>query len=347
MNNLEINKLMEYAKKRYAEENLDINNCKVDDKFSFDENIIKIESLINDIKIQERLEKDLENITSDSKEIEKLYSLPINYIEMVVNKFSKGFLLYGETSLGKSYRVKEVLKRLEKKPLDNKGVGDYMFVSGHITPMRFYAKMYECREKLIIFDDVDILTNPIIINMIKAGLNENSGNVVEYHTTKKMDIPSSFVFNGEMIILLNKIPVNNEHIRAITSRIRSYELTFTYEQKIVIIFEMANKGTGSIMSGVSLKERLEIANFLKDNISKATTNFNLRLFLQAVECYKWNKERWKELTLPQIKNDEYLTLILQGCSNDDWEMETGLSVRTMRRYKKELGLIRKYEVRAK
>ena len=204
--------------------------------------------------------------------------------------------------------------------------------------------MYECRDKIICFDDVDVLSNLIILNMIKAGLNENSGNVVEYHTSRKLDIPSSFVFNGQMIILLNEIPKDNEHLKAIMSRILHHELKFTREQMIKIIYEVAHKGKGETMVETTLQERLEIAKWLRDNTSKATTNFNIRLFLQAVSFYKWNKVKWKELTLGQIQNNEFIQLIIQGCSPQEWELETGLSVRTLRKYKKSLGLNRAYGV---
>jgi hypothetical protein len=355
----EVLAIQELVKKRYAECELNIQDFKgtIDTDLSYQENLKLIEPFlpktkemlraeqqaIQEAEIKARLEKDLENITADSKELEKLYEYPIACIEMVCEGKSKGFLLHGETSLGKSYRVKEVLKRKNKKPMD-KGIGDYMFVSGHITPMRFYAKMFECRDKIVIFDDVDILSNNIIINMIKAGLNENSGNVVEYHTTKKMDIPSSFVFNGQMIILLNKVPDTNEHLRAILSRVEHHELIFTREQKIKIIFEMAHKGTGSTMDGTTLQERIEIAKFLKENTSKATTNFNIRLFLQAINFFKWDKAKWKELTLGQITNDSYSLMIIDGINSEDFVEETGLSLATYKRLKKKLGMSRAYGV---
>ena len=341
MNTSELKQIGEYIKKRYDECGLDYKtfNCElIDDKVSYDENFKKIEMILPKTKemikaekekqeqeIQARLDKEIENITKDSKELERLYYHPIQYIEMVANKKAKGLLLYGETSLGKSYRVKEVLKRLGKK--------DYLFVSGHITPMRFYSKMYQAKDELVIFDDVDILGNKIILNMIKAGLNENSGNVVEYHTTKKMEIPSSFMFNGQMIILLNDIPKSNEHLKAIESRVLTYNLSFTREEKIKIIFEIAHK---SNIEGTTLAERIEIAKWIKDNTNRATQNFNIRLYLQAIEFFKWNKGNWKELASRQIKNDEYTQMIVWGYSEKEFTEKTGLHRATYYRLKQNL-----------
>ena len=294
---------------------------------------IETEIKKTETEIQLRLDNEISQITRDSKQLEKLYHYPIQYIEMVASKKAKGLLLYGETSLGKSHRVKEVLKRL--------GIKDYVFVSGHITPMKFFSKMYQAKDKLVIFDDVDILSNLIILNMIKAGLNDNSGNVVEYHTTKKMDIPSSFIFNGQMIILLNEIPSQNEHLKAIESRVITYHLKFTREEKIKIIFEIAHKKE---IEGTTLDERLEIARWIRENTNLSTENFNIRLYLQAIDFYKWNKSNWKELTFQQIRNDEFVELIITGVTNDDWKEKTGLSVSTKDRIRRKLGLTRGYNI---
>jgi hypothetical protein len=286
-----------------------------------------------DAEIKARFEAEIEQITKDSKELEKLYHTPIKYIEMVASGNAKGLLLFGESSLGKSYRVKKVLK-------DSK-VKDYIFVSGHITPKKFYEKLYQAKDSLVIFDDVDILGNLIILNMIKACLNENSNNVVEYHTSAKMDIPNSFVFNGRVIILLNDIPKRNEHLKAVESRVLKYHLKFTREEILKIIFEIAHKFE---IDGTSVDERIMIAKWLKDSTTRATKNLNIRLYLQAVEFYKYDKLNWEELAREQIITDEIAELIIQGLDKDKWVEETGLSPATYKRIKKDLGLTRAYGV---
>jgi hypothetical protein len=284
--------------------------------------VSKTEVILTEIQVQK-----------ESEELEKLYySYPDEIINMVANGKMKGFLLHGKTSLGKSYQVKRILKKLGKKPVDKKGIGDYVFISGHITPMKFYNKKLEFKDKLIIFDDVDILRNPIIINMIKAGLNENSGNVVEYHTTRNLEIPSSFVFTGQMIILANEIPKENEHIKAIMSRIPHYELKFDREQMLNILKGIAYQD----INGITLEERLEIVDFIKINTSLATTNLNIRLFLQSTKFYKWNKEKWKEMTLGQIQTDERIDLILKGCSEKDFCEKMGCHRATYYRIKRNI-----------
>lgn len=365
MEKREIKKLQEYIKKRYTDVNMDYQtfNLDLDETLTYAEqkeiydnalkellpstkketNItlqqfkqmreeeIRKEQEKTEEEIKLRLEKEIEKITEDSKELEKIYYTPREYIKMVAQKKAKGLLLYGESSLGKSYNVKKVLKDLDIK--------DSFFVSGHITPMKFYEKLYQAKDSLVVFDDVDILGNQIVLNMIKASLNENSGNVVEYHTTKRMDIPNSFIFNGNVIILLNDIPKRNEHLKAVESRVLKYHLKFSREEILKIIFEIVHKQE---IEGIDLKEKLEIANWIKENTDLSTKNLNIRLYLQAVEFYKWNKGNWKELTDKQIIRDEYSMLVLQGISDDDWVLQTGLSKSTKDRVRREMGLTRAY-----
>jgi len=357
MKEQEIKKLMDYVKKRYDEVSLDYKTFSgdIDTDISYAEQKAITNEELNKIlpvvvkkpnsdemkqieqeqvrkeqerikkEIQTRLDKDIESITKDSEELEKLYYFPKKYIEMIIDKKQKGLLLYGETSLGKSYMVKNVLKQKGKK--------DFCFISGHITPMRFYSKLYANRDNLVIFDDVNILESIIILNMIKASVNENSGNVVEYHTSKKIDIPNSFVFNGEVIILLNDIPKNNEHLKAVESRVLTYHLKFNYEEIIKIIFEIAHK---TQIEGTTLQERLEVANWIREVTNQSTNNLNIRFFLQAIQFFKWNKENWKELSIRQIKTDENIQLIVQGVGEKDFIEKTGLHRATYYRLKQKL-----------
>jgi len=77
--------------------------------------LLKAEQEKQEAEIKARLDKEIEMITKDSKEMENLYDIPNRYIEMVAKKQQRGLLLYGESSLGKSYRVKSALKKLNLK----------------------------------------------------------------------------------------------------------------------------------------------------------------------------------------------------------------------------------------
>jgi hypothetical protein len=301
------------------------------------EKMMRLEQEKQEAIAKEKFEKEIELIvnTKTSEELERLYFKPNEYIKMVASGREKGLLLYGESSLGKSYRVKKVLSDLDKK----EGT-DYYIISGHITPLQFFTKLFQAKDKIVVFDDVNILESKINLNMLKASLNENSYGKVEYHTSKKMPegIPSSFIFTGKVIILLNDKPKNSEHLRAVENRILTHHLKFSYEEIIRIIFDIAKQN----VEGVSQAERFEVVKWLKDNTNRATKNLNIRLYQHTIRFYKWNKEYWKELATNYIQNDEYTTMIIQGITDNEWVEKTGMSLKTKQRLRAELGLTRSY-----
>jgi len=300
----------------------DIKSCpQLDDELSYDENIKLIGEYISTTKAKEIWEKELQKIinTKSSETLERLYFIPNQYIEMVITGKRNGLFLYGDGGWGKSYNVKRklALHKLE----DGK---DYVFICGHITPAQFYMNLYYARDKIVVFDDVNILESKTNLNMLKACLNENSHNRVEYHTTSKLlqksNIPSSFFFNGRVIILLNEQPKKNNNLYAVETRILHHHLQFNYKDKISILFDIAKLD----YEGISLEDRLLVANWIKQNTNEATENLSIRLLFMCFEFFKFNKERWTDLARNYVRNDEYMTLLIQGLEKD-WCEATGKS----------------------
>jgi len=337
MNSEEIKSIGEYIRNRCNE--LGINNnfkndLKIDIDLSYNEQKNILDTQLQEVALKNKFEAEIETIinTKTSEELERLYYKPIEYIKMVASGQEKGLLLYGESSLGKTYRVKEVLGKMNKK------IGeDYFIISGHITPLQFYNKLFYAKDKIVVFDDVNILESKINLNMLKASLNENAGGKVEYHTSKKMSegVPSSFIFTGQVIILLNDKPTkNNEHLKAVENRLIPYHLKFSYEEIIRIIFDIAKQE----IIGTTQKERLEVVKWIKDNTSRATKNLNIRLYQHIIRFYKWDKENWKVLAEDYVQNDEHIQLYLQGLNEKDWCAKTGYSRITYYRMKQKLGV---------
>lgn len=359
--------LIQFAKSKLQKEGLDESNfdinAEIDSSISYAENLRIInEKLISLVGITKKdllisgkelveaefkkevarieqqaklqFEKEIEKIvhTKTSENLEKLYLAPREFIKMVVEGRSRGLLLYGEAGLGKSFNVKRVLGEHHLKEGE-----DFAFICGHITPLQFYKKLYANQNKIVVLDDINILESKINLNMLKASLNDNIGKI-EYHTTTKMDIPSSFIFSGKVIILLNDKPKNCEHLKAVESRILTYHLNMSYEQKIATLFDI----TKLDYKGLELDERLDIAKWIKGNTNEATKNLSIRLLFMCFEFYKHNKELWKDLAKLYVQNDEYYSLIIENCSDDEWIEKTGTGLKTKQRIRAELGLTRGY-----
>ena len=149
-------------------------------------------------------EKVLEKIENDSTTnvLENIYYVPKQYAKMVAKGNARGMLLYGSCGIGKSYCVMRAFREVNVP---------FVLISGHITSLELYKFLFEHRKENIIFDDVNLLENKNNLNMLKSCLNDNS-RIVSYHSSSsKLDVPSSFLFEGTIILLVNS-KVNNEDL---------------------------------------------------------------------------------------------------------------------------------------
>lgn len=255
--------------------------------------------------------------------IDDVYFIPKQYTKMVALGFSRGFLLYGKAGIGKTYSVIKAYKEAGK---------EFIMLSGHITALELYHFLFEHRTENIVLDDVNILETEQNLNLLKSCLSDNS-RVVSYHTSSsRLRVPNKFVFDGTITLLLNKIPKEAESLKAVESRILTYELKMDYRTKIKIIFELAKQDYKEI----NQEDRQMIAKWIKDNTSEATENLNLRLLFLCYEFFRFDKENWIKLAQRTIKNDELIQLIVQGLSQNEWCDKTGLCKKTYYNYKKKL-----------
>jgi len=275
-----------------------------------------INEIIEKVEHQAELEFDkvLSKIEKDktTQTIEDIYFIPKQYAKMVANGNARGFLLYGEAGLGKTYSIIRAYREARK---------NFVILSGHITSLELYHFLFEHRREHIVLDDVNILGNEQNLNMLKACLSDNS-RVVQYHTSSnKLRVPNKFLFEGSLIILLNKKPQTNQNLKAVESRILVYELKLDYRTKIKVIFDLAKLKYKELTE----EQRFLISNWIKDNTSEATKNLNLRLLFQIYEMFRFDKKNWEKMAKKLIKNDERVELILSGLNVKEWCDETGLN----------------------
>lgn len=270
-------------------------------------------------------EKALKKIENDktTEVLEDLYFLPKQFAKMVANGNAKGFILFGEAGMGKSYTIMRAFREAKK---------EFVYLSGHITSLELYQFLFNHRRENIILDDVNVLENEINLNMLKSCLNDNSRLVCYNTSSGKLKVPNRFIFEGTICLLLNKKPRDNENLNAVESRVLNYELKLTYEDKIKILVELSKQD----YKGVTREERMMIANWIKDNTNRATRNLNLRILFHLFEMYIFDKSNWEKMAKKILINDEYMDLIIQGLGCQEWCENTGKSRATYFNYKKSL-----------
>ena len=249
-------------------------------------------------KAEEEFKKQLDLIANsgDNKIIEDLFFNPKQFIKMVINGNTKGFILFGEGGLGKSHLIFKTFKEENK---------DFAYLKGHITQLELYHFLFNHQNEFIVLDDINILDNENNLNLLKGCLDDNN-RWVNYHTTSdKLECPSKFLFNGSLILLLNQKPRTNPSLRAVESRVLNYCLEFDYKTKLKLIFELSKKD----YKGIEKEDRLKIAEFIKLNTSESTINLNFRLLYQFFEIFKYDKLNFERLAKSLLKVDEEEDLI--------------------------------------
>ncbi len=240
-----------------------------------------------------------------------------HYIKMVIDGYLNSVLLTSEGGLGKSYLT---IQTLEDEKQD-----DYVYFSGHISPLSLFKMLYDNFDKTIVLDDVEqLFESKVSIGILKSALWEVGGKrLVCYATTseKADDVPCEFEFEGGLIILCNKIPnKNDEIVRALQSRTLKHHIKLTYAQKIKIMKRIIDNRTD-----LNNKDKEILKKDIVNHTSICVKDFNLRTLEKLIQCYKYN-----QISKPK-KEKLYLTLFENTTEVDE---EKILVLKLMKKYKK-------------
>lgn len=266
------------------------------------------------------------------------YKIPIEYIKSVARGYNKAFIFLGGCGLGKSYITRQTLAKENVKFIESRGVN---------SPLGFYQFLYENNSKdlVLVFDDVaGLIDNPNAYSILLGVLWE--GLACWNSTTAKLKIPKQFVFKGRIIIIANRLKgelkefAKDSNAEIVKSRCLTYRIELNREEKIKMMYSIAKQKNKEL----SEKERVKIVDFIKENTSQATDNFDLRTQHKIERLFLYDKKNWRELAtplLPKNKVLEYMDYCLKNNNSikdaqKEWSEETGLCARTFRRHKMEI-----------
>lgn len=270
-------------------------------------------------------------IDSNNKDIIK------DYLKMIKAGNIQSLIVFGKTGLGKTYTVINIAK--EEKI-------DFVYRSGYTTPLALYKFMYENRDKVILFDDLEgLFNNELAVALLKSALWEADGKrIVSYETTAKgiSDVPRVFEFTGKIIILTNRINgKKDEHFKALLSRTTNFELIFTYDEMM--------KMCGEIIESRDLtdKQRAVIRDVMDRHINP-TSEFNYRMLDRLIEFVKYDGDKAEELFMCSHEQDDKIDLVFRLANSNlsvgeqvkKFYEQTGSSRMTYFRIKKYLKSIR-------
>lgn len=293
------------------------------------DNIEQIEA-----ETQKELEKSINQIKFDSTSVlEKSFRITNSLVKTLCSSQDiHGLILVGSAGLGKSYNVLKALKEMGYK----KGK-DFETLNSYVTPLELYKFLYENKDdKIIVFDDtMGFFQNKTNIGLILASLWGEGKRKVTYSSgTGKLKIPNQFLFNSKIVWCANQLP---NGLEAVKSRCYYYEISFTYQEKIEMMYEMAK------LQGIPF----EVVDFIKEETDETIENLDFRLLFKIYNIYQnrrtYYKNDWKAVSREMLglQKDEKMALLKKYLEESDsvkearqiWTAKTGQSNRQFWRYK--------------
>ena len=176
-------------------------------KLAIQKNVtVKVHSDEAEMKAEKEFEKSKKDPDQVFKEMEK-------YVKMVMKGITPSVILCGAPGVGKSYRVKKLLKDNGYNEGHN-----LCTIKGKCTPRILYLQLVEYKDKgdIIVIDDADGLVGPKapeeVINLLKAALDSTSdekGRLVKYGIAgplkddEGMEVSKTCYFSGGVIVITN------------------------------------------------------------------------------------------------------------------------------------------------
>ena len=247
---------------------------------------LEIDDKINEL--QEKLEKEKEEHEDPDTVFQKMQG----YVKMVIKGLTPAVILCGAPGVGKTYRVKQLLKA------NGYNEGHNLFtIKGKCTPRMLYLSMYDHKDKkdILLIDDADSLVGPgapeDCINILKAALDSTSddeGRLVSYSVSgplkddEGLEIPKRFYYNGGVIVITNW----NAGKLDTALRGRSYIQDIHFSVKEIL--EIINKLMPAIdPAHLSPKSKMKAYEYLVDLAEKGSEmEISIRTFGLCAKIYE-------------------------------------------------------------
>lgn len=184
--------------------------------------------------------------------------------------------------------------------------GDYIFVKGFSTAKGLFRTLYECNNKIIIFDDCDsIHKNQDAVNVLKGALDTYERRIVCWNAEAPFgsDLPKRFEFTGKIIFITNlKLSRIDE---ALKTRALCVDLSTTKQQMLDRIQAIVTKNemTDDDFGRVEQSIKQEVVDFMREKLD-IMKDVNFRIFKALIKIRLGDhSESWTRLA-------EYV--VLQG-----------------------------------
>jgi hypothetical protein len=249
------------------------------------------------------LETDADIIETISRRFDVMYDLTQGAVDGTV----RAAMFSGAGGVGKSFMVRRVLEEAKaKKNLQ------YEFVSGKITGVELYKKLYINREpgNVLVLDDADAMWwDEECVGLLKTALDSsvyrhiawltNSKVLKDDHVENECDYNGACLFISNMdfdaYIASNRAPKLIPHMSALLTRCMYLNLCIHEPRQLILwIRHIVEKNDILIKDGLEKQEQAEILNWMQANMNKLR-NLSIRTALQLGMLRKTKPTEWKQI----------------------------------------------------
>ena len=248
-----------------------------------------------------------------------------NYVKMVTGGYSNLLMLDAKGGLGKTHNVTETLSEELDDDL-------WVHQKGFTTPIELFKTLWKARHEdaVLFLDDMSGVTNNTkAIDMLKAATDtQGEENWVEYRTSRDIDhpyvdgetLPNTFCFRGRVIMSFNDTP-DNRHFAALKDRGTFYNLSFSYQERLGLLDEIAKLPDFSSLP-VSIQE--ETAEWIA-SVTDSSYDVTIRTFEEVLKMRQFAEENdadWEKMALEIFDMDYEKHLIIQMREANDMSIES-------------------------
>lgn len=221
--------------------------------------------------------------------IRKSFGILDRVAQGVIQRHIRALIVSGASGCGKTYTFEKALTKAQ----DN-GLVTFSAVSGSMSGIGLYKKLYECSEEgnVLMIDDCDKIFEELdALNILKASLDTGKTRWVHWNKESRVlgeeDIPRSFQFNGSVVFITNidftrEIEADRKmtpHYKALMSRSLFFDLGIRTKLEILVRIGQV------IFSNEFLEENELTRDQAKEMVAWLTTNLD-RVLLLSIRTVK-------------------------------------------------------------
>lgn len=237
------------------------------------------------------------------------YRMLYSYIKTLESPKRNCLIVKGPPGTGKTYQITKQLEKLKEED----GI-EFACFNSHMAPMTMYTKFYNHRDEYIFLDDVSgIINNSSALSVLqRATMDEKKRKLQWNSSTGKLNVPRSFEFTGKIIMSVNEFDTSNDIKQSILDRSIFYEMEFTYEERLELIYEVSKKP----YRDTSDDQRYFVAEWIRKH-SNPASDITLRTFFTIMDYFIDCPDMWEYMAFREIEFDPTLEKIYRICTLND------------------------------